>query len=557
MHRNQKKKQKSGLLNDLATENDYLGFAPYVEAVANFLCDEFTSPPLTLSIDGEWGSGKSSFLKQLRKKISTKIHPFYCIEFNPWRYNENEALWAAFAIELERKLYKTAPFYIRWIYKISQYKWKKMLMDLSIKLLPAIAVFLFAIASPSSLKVFHDPKLIKTLLLWSATIYALFPAKEELLKVRKKLSTELLAVKLKDYANERPDYHEKAPFLDKFHEDIQKLVKGLAGKNRVFVFVDDLDRCSPSQAVELIQSINLLIADELKLFFILAVDSKKIAAGIANKYKDDLPLLTEKEKELSYSEMLNFGYEYLDKFIQISFKMPSPQLKNIDEYFFHLVNDSIESENINISFFSHNLGEETSIAIDFQEFTKNSMHAISYMAAQFLQNNPRKLKKFFNLFKFYIFLGSQIGLFGVKEKEEQPRITVPQLAKLLLLNYRWPKVLEICRIEEDFLNELAVSNYIDIEKWNAAHLFPQEHQEKSEALFNVFKEFLKNSDLMMLIKYGSGQDTNLEKRYTDPFPQKDWSLVNINLLTFLEVSPTYTSEIGFSPTESAPSSMPA
>jgi len=236
MYSYRKKQPKSGLLNDLATENDYLGFAPYVEAVANFLLDEFTSPPLTLSIDGEWGSGKSSFLKQLSNKLSKKFYPYYSIEFNPWRYSENEALWAAFAIELERKLYKTAPFYRRWWYKLSQYKFKKMLWDLLIKIFPALAVFLFAVYSPHSFKVFQDPGLIKTFLKWGATIYALFPIKDELLKARKKLSTELLAVRLKDYANERPDYHEKAPFLDKFHDDIQNLVKGLGGKNRVFVF---------------------------------------------------------------------------------------------------------------------------------------------------------------------------------------------------------------------------------------------------------------------------------------------------------------------------------
>jgi hypothetical protein len=56
-------------VNDQATEKDSLGFEPYVTAIAEFLTNPVTLPPLTLSIEGEWGSGKSSFMKQLQKAI--------------------------------------------------------------------------------------------------------------------------------------------------------------------------------------------------------------------------------------------------------------------------------------------------------------------------------------------------------------------------------------------------------------------------------------------------------------------------------------------------------
>jgi predicted KAP-like P-loop ATPase len=47
-------------VNDQATEEDSLGFEPYVTAIAEFLTNPVTQPPLTLSIEGEWGSGKST-----------------------------------------------------------------------------------------------------------------------------------------------------------------------------------------------------------------------------------------------------------------------------------------------------------------------------------------------------------------------------------------------------------------------------------------------------------------------------------------------------------------
>jgi len=47
---------------------DSLGFEPYVTAIAEFLLNEQTKPPLTLSIEGEWGSGKSSVISHCNKE---------------------------------------------------------------------------------------------------------------------------------------------------------------------------------------------------------------------------------------------------------------------------------------------------------------------------------------------------------------------------------------------------------------------------------------------------------------------------------------------------------
>jgi predicted KAP-like P-loop ATPase len=51
-------------INDQPAKNDTLGFKPYVKAIADFLTDTFTEPPLTISIEGQWESGKSSFMLQ-------------------------------------------------------------------------------------------------------------------------------------------------------------------------------------------------------------------------------------------------------------------------------------------------------------------------------------------------------------------------------------------------------------------------------------------------------------------------------------------------------------
>ena len=96
-----------------SSEQDRLGFEPYVTAMAKFLTNPATRGPLTISIEGEWGGGKSSFMKQLREKLQDlaadsrrpDVMP-HTLEFNAWRHDKAEALWAAFAIEFTRSIRK-------------------------------------------------------------------------------------------------------------------------------------------------------------------------------------------------------------------------------------------------------------------------------------------------------------------------------------------------------------------------------------------------------------------------------------------------------------------
>jgi hypothetical protein len=115
-----------GGLTDGPSPTDTVGFAPYVRALAWFLISEKTRPPLTVSIEGPWGSGKSSFMLQLEKAVATvslvqnerrrKRTPLvdasdvYCVRFNAWRNDKDEALWASFAITFMTQLAQKISF---------------------------------------------------------------------------------------------------------------------------------------------------------------------------------------------------------------------------------------------------------------------------------------------------------------------------------------------------------------------------------------------------------------------------------------------------------------
>ena len=95
--------------DDARTGDDHLDITPDVEAFAKVLAAWKLEPPLALGLFGDWGSGKSFFMRRLRQEIerlstgarkdtrAQKELP-YCkyvvqVEFNAWHYSEGD-LWA-------------------------------------------------------------------------------------------------------------------------------------------------------------------------------------------------------------------------------------------------------------------------------------------------------------------------------------------------------------------------------------------------------------------------------------------------------------------------------
>src|SRR5438876_12144620 len=109
-------------VSDQPTKVDTLGFKPYVEAVAVFLTHSETMPPLTLSVEGGWGSGKSSFMLQLEDRIKSKGGK--TVWFNAWRHDKEDELWAAFAVHFTAKLARTVPAWKRWFLHL-ELSWRR------------------------------------------------------------------------------------------------------------------------------------------------------------------------------------------------------------------------------------------------------------------------------------------------------------------------------------------------------------------------------------------------------------------------------------------------
>ncbi len=96
-------------------QNDQLGIQAEVQTLAAIITARDVTPPLAIGLFGEWGSGKSFFMSQMRKTVNTlaqrppqqNASP-YCSEvvqitFNAWHYAETN-LWASLVSAIFEKL---------------------------------------------------------------------------------------------------------------------------------------------------------------------------------------------------------------------------------------------------------------------------------------------------------------------------------------------------------------------------------------------------------------------------------------------------------------------
>jgi hypothetical protein len=363
-------------LGDQPSAEDTLGFRVYVEALANFLLAPNTRPPLTISIEGPWGSGKSSFMLQLKGALRARSWDTITVDFNAWKYDQQEEMWAAFALGVARSLRKQASFLRRMLGGVRLYGYRvkgpRQAVALLGKLLAwaALVVAFLAACHWASEKRIEDRKAVVRAVLTTGSadtsksdageapfgstpmgrsvagwVYAAIAksywvtgallALAIIWKIPDRARKNLLELKLEEYID-RPDYRGRAAFLDTFTDDFCKTVRAYAPRNcRIFVFIDDLDRCEPPKAADLMQAINLMIGDGGSLIFILGLDRAKVASAIAFKFREMVSYLgpRDADQEGGVSGVPNaaraFGDEFLEKFIQLSFRIPMPNDKEL------------------------------------------------------------------------------------------------------------------------------------------------------------------------------------------------------------------------------------
>ena len=260
-----------------------------------------------------------------------------------------------------------------------------------------------------------------------------------------------------------PDYSKKLGAEYEVEQDIGRVFQLIKkGQLSLVIFIDDLDRCSPGKISEVIEALNRFIsADFEDCVFIMGVDSEFIAAALEQSYGNitkNLPY---------YSKEPPIGMRFMDKFIQLSVILPPPEVDNVKAYIESLLiikskgqtskqsssspegrslnsNQNIEDASGLSSLQStgelvKEIKKKEEIAIAKIEETKVTysdqnpeVREIVMEAMNNFSDNPREMKRFLNMMRFYYFMREGRRAANLRYA------SLDQLRRWITLLMKWP-----------------------------------------------------------------------------------------------------------------------
>lgn len=285
-------------------KDDILGRKAFATEISKALTAYATKNTdcITLSITGEWGSGKSTLLSFLKTSLaSDNKQSFKIIEFNPWVFykegNIREAFLIHFALALKDIEAKS--------------------ISLSKKIRKYITAFRF-------------------------------------LK-----HVNAVAGNVQEGIEKALDYFAENDSLSELKKDIERRL--LESKQKIIILIDDIDRLTQSETLELLQTISLLV-NFSNVHYILAFDKSIVINAIEKEYG-------------------NRAMDYLEKVIQVDYPLPLIRKEKLESLFFQAI-DEIAQE----------------YKITFQAQTLKSFWGYHGMADYF--TTLRDFKRFFNSLRF-------------------------------------------------------------------------------------------------------------------------------------------------------------
>ncbi|MFG1611065.1 P-loop NTPase fold protein [Actinoplanes sp. NPDC049265] len=117
-----------------------------------------------------------------------------------------------------------------------------------------------------------------------------------------------------------PLYFARSGYLYLAQHDVQKVLNAMSEAGRdLVIFIDDLDRCSPSATVEVLQAVNLFASGDLKgCRFVLGLDQSIVAAQITQFYGQD-----SSGSAMTIGDDPSPGWSFLRKMIQLTVFLPN------------------------------------------------------------------------------------------------------------------------------------------------------------------------------------------------------------------------------------------
>jgi len=242
-----------------------------------------------LAINNDWGTGKTTFVKMWQQHL--RNNGFQTVYFNAWENDFDSNPLVAIMSELNT---------------LTNSGNKKIFKSVVEK---------GAVLAKNVL-----PSLVKSLV--KKYLVDIDDIVIETSENATKGTTEILEKEIELYAN-------KKNTIIEFRAELEKFIEKTGSENPLIFIIDELDRCRPSYAVEVLEQMKHFFAVS-GIVFILSTDKNHLASSIKGYYG---------------SEQINTD-EYLRRFIDLEYSIPAPSNKEFCKYLFdyYAFNDFFASQ---------------------------------------------------------------------------------------------------------------------------------------------------------------------------------------------------------------------
>lgn len=336
------------MLSDKETDVDALGFEPYTNSLSELITEKGITP-FTIGIFGSWGTGKTSLMLMLKKKLESQ-QKVRTVWFNAWKFDDEKQIWAA----------------------------------LIQAVLNQLAVSLGESARLKLQELKNSIEWIQFLEFIGKSILSGGP------------DLEALRASFK--------FGKKIESISEFEKRFEDFVDS-CNIERLVIFIDDLDRCKMKATVDILETIKLLL-DSKKCVYVLGLDYERVCEAVSKRFAESSRDVAE---------------DYLDKIIQLSFHIPrrsEDDMKLYLRYLFAL--EYLKKENLQ-DFTRDMRKKEMNMDAEFLKCLKTYTETFSMDKYKALTEhdlliirenefNPRKLKRFLNIYEMRRSLSKVLGL---------------------------------------------------------------------------------------------------------------------------------------------------
>jgi predicted KAP-like P-loop ATPase len=245
----------------------------YLNGLTKFIKENIL-PPFTISIDGDWGTGKTHLMKLIEKNLVEEGFP--TIWFNPWEYEKIDSCYIAFLKKLSISFRDN--------------------FNISFKDLGIFGLTLAISSIDGVMRLFTNDSINY--------------------KNIKEIADDITDA----IDNEASKYRDT---IQELKNDFKRITDTITSSKKykekpLIIFLDDLDRCLPDNALRLLEALkNTLCVKDAMVIFIIGQNINVIKKYLVHEF----PSIT-----------LDYASNYFKKIFDLSIKIPGFQKEQINSF---------------------------------------------------------------------------------------------------------------------------------------------------------------------------------------------------------------------------------